>query len=159
MDDADGTIAFRLHPGNGTDKTIGWSHLRFVLCFLTLSTLTMNHLWWEPLGITHSSAACKKSRRWAYGTQRGQSKDDGWRPVLVIDDVSAERVEETAQQIRYWITRNKIAVVNIAGRCWRWCGLFLAFSASLRLTLPPRVCVRSSRDDERHGQALCRTGD
>ncbi len=35
----------------------------------------------------------------------------------MIDDVSAERLEETAQQIRDWITRNKIAVVNIAGRC------------------------------------------
>jgi len=24
VDDADGTLAIRLHPGNGTDKTIGW---------------------------------------------------------------------------------------------------------------------------------------
>ncbi|KAL6067624.1 Molybdenum carrier [Balamuthia mandrillaris] len=31
VDDADGTIAFRLHEGNGTDKTIGWAHLRLLL--------------------------------------------------------------------------------------------------------------------------------
>jgi hypothetical protein len=35
--------------------------------------------------------------------------------VLVIEDVSDERLEETAQQIRDWVTRNKIAIVNIAG--------------------------------------------
>jgi hypothetical protein len=35
--------------------------------------------------------------------------------VLVIEDVSDERLDETAQQIRDWITRNKIAIVNIAG--------------------------------------------
>jgi hypothetical protein len=55
-------------------------------------------------------------RSWQYGPYRGQTKDDGWRPVLVIDDVSDERMQETAQQIRDWITRNKIAVVNIAGK-------------------------------------------
>lgn len=81
VDDADGTIAFRLHPGNGTDKTIGWAQLR----------------------------------QWTYGPERARSKDDGWRPVLVIEDVSDERLEETAQQIRGWITGNKIAIVNIAG--------------------------------------------
>lgn len=26
VDDADATIVFRLHPGNGTDKTIGYAH-------------------------------------------------------------------------------------------------------------------------------------
>ncbi|KAL6042063.1 Molybdenum carrier, variant 2 [Balamuthia mandrillaris] len=81
VDDADGTIAFRLHEGNGTDKTIGWAHLR----------------------------------QWSYGPWRGQSKEDGWRPVLVIDDVSDERMEENCRCIHDWVVRNKLAIINIAG--------------------------------------------
>ncbi|KAL6042061.1 Molybdenum carrier, variant 2 [Balamuthia mandrillaris] len=81
VDDADGTIAFRLHEGNGTDKTIGWAHLR----------------------------------KWSYGPWRGQSKEDGWRPVLVIDDVSDERMEENCRCIHDWVVRNQIAIINIAG--------------------------------------------
>lgn len=54
-------------------------------------------------------------RKWGYGVDRGRSKDDGWRPVLVINDVSDEHLEENCQRIREWIQRHKIAIVNIAG--------------------------------------------
>jgi hypothetical protein len=81
VDDADGTIAFRLHPGNGTDKTIGWAH-------------------W---------------REWTYGVDRAKSKDEGWRPVLVIHNIDDSKKADNIAEIQSFIVRNKIAILNVAG--------------------------------------------
>jgi len=53
--------------------------------------------------------------QWTYGKDRAQSKDDGWRPVLVITDISEEKMDENVQQIRDFVMRNQIRVINVAG--------------------------------------------
>jgi len=53
--------------------------------------------------------------QWTYGKDRAQSKDDGWRPVQVITDISEEKMEENVQQIKDFVLRNQIRVINVAG--------------------------------------------
>lgn len=53
--------------------------------------------------------------QWTYGKDRAQSKDDGWRPVLVITSLSDEALDENVRQIREFILRNQIRVINVAG--------------------------------------------
>jgi hypothetical protein len=43
------------------------------------------------------------------------SKDDGFRPVLVIDNLDPEKFEENAKLLQDFITRNRIKVLNVAG--------------------------------------------
>jgi len=83
VEDSDGTIAIRLQPGNGTDKTIGYCHAKV----------------------------------WSYGTDRAQTKDgpDVYRPVFVVTSLAAADQPQIIENLRQFITKNQIRVVNIAG--------------------------------------------
>eukprot|EP01090_Pellita_catalonica_P011749 TRINITY_DN2393_c0_g1_i1.p1 TRINITY_DN2393_c0_g1~~TRINITY_DN2393_c0_g1_i1.p1 ORF type:complete len:143 (+),score=19.65 TRINITY_DN2393_c0_g1_i1:201-629(+) len=86
VDDADGTIAIRLHESGGTDSTIGW---------------------------------CLYKK---YTRENLHSSNTGWRPVLVVDDVSPEKSAENVALIRAFVTSNKIRVLNVAGHSERSSG-------------------------------------
>eukprot|EP01125_Pyxidicula_operculata_P020923 TRINITY_DN7872_c0_g1_i3.p1 TRINITY_DN7872_c0_g1~~TRINITY_DN7872_c0_g1_i3.p1 ORF type:complete len:212 (-),score=37.01 TRINITY_DN7872_c0_g1_i3:108-743(-) len=83
VDNSDGTIAIRLHPGSGTDKTIGYAHIG----------------------------------KWVFGSERGKTKLNGYKPILVIGHniTDQKEVEEAVSLMVSFIIDNNIRTVNIAG--------------------------------------------
>ncbi|KAH3765333.1 Circularly permutated YpsA SLOG family [Pelomyxa schiedti] len=86
VDASDATIAFRLHPGTGTDKTIGYCQ---------------NRKWAFP-DLYHP---VRRGRCWMEYT--------GYRPCLIITNL--EYTTEIVQCIKDFLHRNSVHTINIAG--------------------------------------------
>ncbi len=70
---------------------------------------TLAILWGSSVG-TGKTIGYAQTGKWQYGDNK--SKDDGYRPVLVI---TSKDVKEVAQELREFISRNGIKTLNIAG--------------------------------------------
>jgi hypothetical protein len=70
---------------------------------------TMAVLWGNSVG-TGKTIGYAQNHTWGYGNNK--SKDDGYRPVLVI---TTHDVKEAAQQLKDFIKRNGIETLNVAG--------------------------------------------
>lgn len=87
VDHSHGTLAFRFHPGNGTDLTIGYC---------------MNKQWKKPRVINpKSNVNCSKDKV-------------VWRPVFVICSLE-DMPDGWEDDFVQWITSNNITILNVCG--------------------------------------------
>lgn len=105
VDNSHGTLAFRFHPGNGTDLTIGYC---------------INKQWKKPRVINPKSNGNSKDNG-NCSKDKGNCKDKSncedkvvWRPVFVICSLE-DMPDGWEDDFIQWIADNNITILNVCG--------------------------------------------
>jgi hypothetical protein len=85
VENSDGTVAFRLHLGAGTDRTIGYCHQRL-----------------------YKEAS-------PHGRGKSYDGLDCYKPVYVISSLESTHFEKQSAELQRFILKNRIRVLNVIG--------------------------------------------